>query len=129
VLLADDHPLVRMGLAELLRELAGIEVLIEAGDGQEALELALEVQPDIILMDITMPRMDGIEATRRIKASLPQVPVIGLSMHSDDRMAKAMRDAGAVAFVRKDAPVNVLIAAILEHAREQPILRTCDTEA
>jgi CheY-like chemotaxis protein len=116
VLLADDHPVVRKGLADLLREQAGIEVVIEARDGQEAVDLALEARPDVVVMDITMPRMDGIEATRRIKAQLPQVRVIGLSMHEDANMRKAMCAAGAGDYLRKDASSDKLVAAILHPA-------------
>jgi CheY-like chemotaxis protein len=117
VLLADDHPVVRKGMADLLREQAGIDVVIEARDGQEAVDLALEARPDVVVMDITMPRMDGIEATRRIKAELPQVRVIGLSMHEDVNMAKAMCEAGASDYLRKDIPSDALIAAILCYTR------------
>jgi PAS domain S-box-containing protein len=112
VLLADDHPVVRKGLADLLREQAGIDVVIEARDGQEAVDLALEARPDVVMMDITMPRMDGIDATRQIKAQLPQVRVIGLSMHEDVDMAKAMCEAGASEYLRKDISSDALIAAI-----------------
>jgi len=113
IVLADDHPVLRKGLADLLREQAGIEVVIEARDGQEALDLALEARPDVVVMDITMPGMDGIEATRRIKAELPRVRVIGLSMHEDVEMVKAMREAGASDYLRKDTTTDVLIAAVL----------------
>jgi PAS domain S-box-containing protein len=113
VLLADDHPVVRKGLADLLREQPGVEVVVEARDGQEAVDLALEARPDVVVMDITMPRMDGIEATRQIKARLPGVRVIGLSMHEDRHMVKAMRRAGAGDYLRKDTDSEVLVAAIL----------------
>jgi len=101
VLVTDDHALVREGLASLLLPEPDIEVIGEACDGQEAVELALELLPDVILMDITMPRLDGIQATQKIKAQLPEVCVIGLSMYERDDMALAMADAGAAAYLSK----------------------------
>jgi CheY-like chemotaxis protein/anti-sigma regulatory factor (Ser/Thr protein kinase) len=116
VLLVDDHPILRKGLADLLRNRPEIEVVGEARDGQEAVELALESRPDVVLMDVTMPRMDGIAATRQIKAQLPGVRVIGLSMHEEKDMAVAMREAGAVDYVPKGAPAEILIDTVLRHA-------------
>jgi signal transduction histidine kinase/ActR/RegA family two-component response regulator len=116
VILADDHPVLRRGLADLLREQSQIEVVGEAKDGQEAMELALQKQPDVVLMDVTMPRLSGIEATRRITARLPSVRVIGLSMHKNEDMAKAMLEAGAVAYVNKGEGADTLIATILSQA-------------
>lgn len=116
VLLADDHPVLRKGLADLLREQNRIEVVGEARDGQEATELALQIHPDVVLMDITMPRLTGIEATRSITARQPAVRVIGLSMHEDEDMARAMCEAGAVAYVNKSEAADKLIAAVLSQA-------------
>jgi PAS domain S-box-containing protein len=113
VLVADDHPIVRKGLADLLREQPGIEVVVEARDGQEAVERARETSPDVVVMDINMPRLSGIEATRCIKEDSPHVVVIGLSMHEEDDMGQAIREAGATAYFRKDTPAEVLIPAIL----------------
>jgi DNA-binding NarL/FixJ family response regulator len=113
VLVADDHPIVRKGLADLLREQPGIEVVVEARDGQEAVERARETSPDVVVMDINMPRLSGIEATRCIKEDLPHVVVIGLSMHEEDDMGQAIREAGAAAYFRKDTPAEVLLPAIL----------------
>lgn len=113
VLVADDHPIVRKGLADLLREQPGIDVVVEARDGQEAVERARETSPDVVVMDVNMPRLSGIEATRRIKGESPQVLVIGLSMHEEDDMAQAMREAGAAAYFRKDVPSELLLSTIL----------------
>lgn len=113
VLLADDHPVLRKGLADMLLEHPDLNLVGEAGDGQEALELALRLRPDVVLMDITMPRMDGIEATRQIKQAAPEVRVVGLSMHETSEMVAAMKNAGASEYVTKSAPVEDLISSIL----------------
>jgi len=112
-LLADDHAILREGLAGILREHPEVELVGEAKDGQEAVEMALATRPDVILMDITMPHLNGIEATRRVTSELPQVRVIGLSMHEDADMAAAMLRAGAVAYLRKDTASSTLVETIL----------------
>lgn len=113
VLLADDHPLLRKGLAEMLLEQPGLDLIGEAGDGQEALEMALQLRPDVVLMDVSMPRMDGIEATRRIKEAVPEICIIGLSMHQQDDMDSTMRNAGASDYLVKTAATEELIDSIL----------------
>lgn len=113
VLLADDHPVLRNGLSDMLMGHPDINVVGGAQDGQEAIEMALELRPDVVLMDITMPRMDGIEATRRIKQATPEICVIGLSMHETEEMAATMRNAGATEYLTKTTPVEDLVSAIL----------------
>jgi PAS domain S-box-containing protein len=113
VLLVDDHPILRRGLADLFDERPEIDLVAEASDGQEAVETALRLRPDVVLMDVTMPRMDGVEATRRITAALPAVSVIGLSMHEGEDMARAMRDAGARAYLSKSEAAETLVSTIL----------------
>ncbi len=113
VLLADDHPVLRKGLSDLLDEQSEIEVVAEAHDGEDALEQAILTRPDVVLMDVTMPRLSGIEATRRILASLPQVRIIGLSMHEDEDMAQAMHEAGAVAYLNKSEASETLVAMVI----------------
>jgi signal transduction histidine kinase/ActR/RegA family two-component response regulator len=112
VLFADDHKVMRQGLIRLLSGKPDIVVVGEADNGRDALELARQLIPDVIVMDVSMPEMDGIEATRRIKAEIPQVRVIGLSMYQDDHIAKTMRDAGAETFVSKAASSTELLKAI-----------------
>jgi len=112
VLLADDHKIMREGLQSLLAEQPCIEVVGQAEDGVAALEMAHVLQPDIVVMDVTMPRLDGLEATRRLKTESPEVKVIGLSMHSETDMADSMREAGAVAYLTKGGPMENLITAI-----------------
>ncbi len=118
VLLVDDHKMLRDGLAGLLREQPDIAVVSEASDGQMAIELAHQTDPDVIIMDVTMPNMNGVEATRRLSAELPHIRVIGLSMHEKDDMATAMREAGAVNYVTKGAPSEILTAAIRDCMNE-----------
>lgn len=112
VLFVDDHIVMRQGLIRLISGKPDIVVVGEAGNGREAIELARQVVPDVIVMDVSMPEMDGIEATRRIKTQMPQVRVIGLSMYEDALIAKTMRDAGAEAFVSKAASSAELLKAI-----------------
>ncbi len=112
VLLVDDHEMLRKGLRSLLEGHAGIEVVGEASDGAEAVQLASELHPDVAVMDLTLPRMDGVEATRLIVAGVPGTQVIGLSMHESNEKARAIRDAGAVAYLNKAGPPEQLVAAI-----------------
>ena len=112
MLLADDHELLREGLASVLQDQTDIEVVGEASDGQVAVELAFKTRPDVVVMDVAMPRLSGVDATRLITAAHPHIRVIGLSMHEQADMAGAMRGAGAVAYLPKDSPVEELIAAI-----------------
>ena len=112
VLLADDHKIVREGLSSLLSDQPGIEVVGQAEDGLAAIEMARLLKPDVVVMDVSMPRMDGVEATRRLKAEMLPVWVIGLSMHSDNDMAKTMCDAGAVAYLNKVGPAEKLVETI-----------------
>ena len=112
VLLADDHKIIRQGLIQLIARQPDIHVVSEAANGHEALELTRQLRPDVVLMDISMPKMDGIEATRRIKREMPEVRVIGLSMHDDPQTAQTMYQAGAEAFVSKTASSSELLKAI-----------------
>jgi len=112
VMIVDDHEILREGLANLLESNSQIKVVGGAADGAVAVELALRLVPDVILMDVTMPIMNGIEATRCIKADLPECRIIALSMHEREDMEAAMREAGATAYVSKDVPWDQLNAVI-----------------
>ena len=111
VLIADDHALVREALRRGL-ESAGCTVVGEAADGTEAVELATMHHPDVVLMDISMPTMSGIQATRKIRASHPEVAVIMLSMYADDSALSAARVAGAAGFLVKDSTTDQIVASI-----------------
>jgi CheY-like chemotaxis protein/two-component sensor histidine kinase len=112
VVIADDHAMVRQGLGGLLAGYAGIEVIGEAANGEEAVELAVRLKPDIVLMDVNMPKMDGVEATRRISGSHSSVTIIGLSVDNSRHIEQAMREAGAAAFHTKEAAVDQLYRTI-----------------
>ena len=112
VMFVDDHKVMRQGLIRLVTGQPDIEVVGEASNGREALDLARSIRPDVIIMDVSMPEMDGIEATRRIKSENPEIHVIGLSMHSDEQVHRDIRDAGADAFVCKTVSAAELIKVI-----------------
>jgi two-component system, chemotaxis family, CheB/CheR fusion protein len=118
LLVVDDHAIVRRGLVTLLSSEENIDVVGEASDGAEAVDLARFLRPDVIVMDVSMPKMDGVEATHRIRSEFPGTRIIGLSMYSEGEMAAAMRNAGAVAFVTKGGPPEALVSAI--HAAMLP---------
>jgi DNA-binding NarL/FixJ family response regulator len=122
VLIADDHPLVRAGIASLLAGSDDIEVVGEAADGIEAVEAVLRLQPDLVLMDLSMPRMDGCAATRRIHDSHPEVRVVALSSYADREDVLDALEAGAVGYLLKDAPPDDLVAGIRAATRDEPPL-------
>jgi two-component system, NarL family, response regulator DegU len=101
LLLVDDHKLLRQGLRRAVEE-AGFDVVGEAGDGEEAVRLAVALQPDLVLMDVTMPVLDGIEATRRLRQSTPEARVVMLTMHGEEETITRALRAGAVAYLLKD---------------------------
>lgn len=112
VLIADDHTLFRDGLRALLASIPDIEVVDEAASGREVLRLAVEHQPDIILMDIQMPDLNGIEATRQILRTSPHIGIVVLTMFQDDDSVFAMMRAGARGYVLKGADQGVLLRAV-----------------
>jgi two-component system response regulator NreC len=112
LLLADDHAVLRSGLRLLLNAEPDMEVVGEAGDGAEALERSLKLQPDVVLMDITMGGMSGLAATRAIRDRLPQTKVLVLTMHNDEEYLRQMMEAGATGYVVKRAADTELAVAI-----------------
>jgi two-component system nitrate/nitrite response regulator NarL len=112
LLVVDDHAVVRQALVRVLGEEPDIEVVGEASNGQMAIELARQLMPDVILMDVSMPVMSGIEATRVIHAENPEVKVIGLSMFEAAEYADAMRHVGAVNYLCKRDSLDIMLKAI-----------------
>ena len=112
VLLVDDHPVVRRGLIALLGAEPDMEVVGEAGTGQQAVTLSQALHPDVVVMDLTLPSLDGVEATRQICLAHPSTVVIGLSVHPTHQVEQAIRAAGAAAFLTKDCAVDQLYEAI-----------------
>lgn len=112
ILLADDHKIMREGLRTLIENQAGMKVIAEAGSGQEAVQMAIKLQPDIVVMDINMPILNGIEATRQIITTAPAVRVICLSMYSEKKFIVEMLKAGASGYLLKECAVEELIIAI-----------------
>jgi len=112
IILADDHKITRDGLKALLENQKNMTVIGEAENGRKAVRLALELQPDVIVMDINMPELNGIEATRQIKAELPEAKIIALSMYSDKRYVVGMLKAGVSGYLLKNCAFDELVAAI-----------------
>jgi len=101
ILLADDHPLFRQSIRSVLEKEPDFQIIGEAGDGEEAVRLVNELRPDVVLMDITMPKLDGLEATRQIKASHSDIAVLVLTIHSDDQHIIGILEAGAAGYLTK----------------------------
>ncbi len=122
ILLADDHELFLAGIRTVLEQETDMEVIAEAKDGRAAIETALEEKPDMVVMDVNMPSLNGIEATRQIVAKLPNVKVLCLSMHHERRLVLAVLNAGASAYVVKESALNELIDAIRNVVRGRTYL-------
>jgi DNA-binding NarL/FixJ family response regulator len=122
VLLADDHPVVRTGLTGMLAGEAGLEIVGEAGSGEEAVAMARALRPDVILMDLRMPGGDGVTATRRIRAELPATAVLVLTTFDTDADILRAVEAGAAGYLLKDLPRADLAAAIRAAARGETVL-------
>ena len=112
IVLADDHPLLRKALKDLLAKENDFEIAGEAGDGQEAVRLATEISPNIVIMDISMPNMDGLEATQQIKATCPDVAVLVLTVHTDDECILEILQAGAAGYLIKSAFGDEVVQAV-----------------
>jgi DNA-binding NarL/FixJ family response regulator len=112
ILIADDHAFVREGTRRILEQEPDLEVVAEAGDGEEAVKLACDLKPDVALVDVAMPRIDGIEATRRIKAQCPAVAVLVLSAYDDDQFIFGLLEAGAAGYLLKSVRGQEIVDAI-----------------
>ena len=115
VLLAVDHQLLRQALRRAFED-AGLVVVGEAADGAEAIRLATELNPDVVVMDVTMPVLDGVEATRRLHAELPGLPIVVLTMHGEAALRREALEAGAAGFLTKDVSMQDVIKTVLEAA-------------
>lgn len=124
VMLVDDHEMVRMGLAAYLSTEDDIEVVAEASSGEEGVKLAMELSPDVILMDLVMEGMDGIEATRRIRESCPDAKVIVLTSFIDDEKVYPVIEAGAFSYLIKTARASEIARAIRLAVEGEPILES-----
>jgi signal transduction histidine kinase/ActR/RegA family two-component response regulator len=113
ILIADDHVVTRAGLRQLLSEHAAIQVVGEAANGVEAISQAMAVQPDVIVMDVSMPQMNGIEATRQIHGAMPHIQIVGLSTYDDENSERLMREAGAEAYFTKNEGADRLLNYLL----------------
>jgi len=122
LLVVDDHPIVREGLRTLLSEEPGIECVAEAASGEEAIRLLPEAQPDVILMDLMMPGMDGVEAIRRIRESDPGMQIVALTSFSEEQKVRSAIEAGAVGYLLKDVLKDDLLRAIRNAAAGRPSL-------
>ena len=112
VLIADDHEVVRKGVCSLLESRADLKVCGEATNGQEAVDLARQLDPDLVVLDVTMPVLDGFSAARKIKQLLPAIPILMLSMHAGLEMVRAAKAAGAQGFVTKTDVAGTLLKAV-----------------
>ena len=117
LLIADDHALVRQGLRGILEREPDIEIVGEAHNGREAVDLCRALGPNLVLMDVRMPEMDGLEATRAIKHERPEVGVLMVTMHDNHDYRREATKAGAAGYVLKDAPRDELIGAVRRVAR------------
>lgn len=112
ILIADDHPLLREALCQALSKEQDMEVVGRAGDGEEVVDMAAKVQPDVIIMDIIMPKFDGIEASKRIKAANPNIAILILTAYDDDNYVLGLLEAGAAGYLLKSARGHDLVEAV-----------------
>jgi two-component system, NarL family, response regulator NreC len=129
ILLADDHGVVRQGFKMILDAEPDMEIVGEAGNGREAIELADQLKPDVVVMDVAMPELNGIEATRRIAGSAPHVRVLALSMHKDSVYVREVLRAGARGYLLKDSGPSDLVSAVRAVARGEGYLSPAVSDA
>jgi NarL family two-component system response regulator LiaR len=122
ILLADDHVMLRQGTVALLQREADIEVVGQADNGRQAVELAHRLRPDIVVMDVRMPELSGVEATRQIRERFPAVQVLVLTAHDDEQYIFSLLEAGASGYLLKNAPISELVKAIHQvHEGKSPL--------
>ena len=124
ILIADDHAVVRAGLRALLESRSGWEVVAEASDGREAVDKASKLKPDVAVLDIGMPLLNGVEATRRIRSASPATEILILTMHESDDLVHQVIQAGARSYILKDEADRVLIAAVEAARHHKPFFST-----
>ena len=129
ILLVDDHPIVRSGVRYVLEQHGGFAVVGEATTGREAIRMALELAPDVVLMDVSLPDIGGLEATRAIKDEAPDIRVLIVSMHSDEEYVLGMLDAGADGYLLKQGPADELRDGILRVAAGERVLHQAALQA
>ncbi|MCX6610173.1 MAG: response regulator transcription factor [Acidobacteria bacterium] len=129
ILLADDHSVVRSGFRMILASQTDMEVVGEVANGREAVEQATALQPDVVIMDVTMPELNGIEATRRITAALPRTRILALSMHKDSVYVREILRAGACGYLLKDSGEGDLVSAVRAVARGEGYLSSGVSDA
>jgi DNA-binding NarL/FixJ family response regulator len=120
ILVADDHDIVRRGLKELLQERPGWQICAEASNGREAVELALEHRPHVAVLDLSMPELNGLEATRRIRQSAPEIEVLIFTMHESEELVRNVLAAGARGYLLKSEAARQLVPAVESLAQHRP---------
>lgn len=128
VVIADDHALVRDGTREFLDREDDIEVVGEVADGEAAVALTLDLEPDVVVMDVGMPLLNGVEATRRIKQDLPETAVLVLTVHDEDAYVFAVLEAGAAGYLLKDVPAAEVVRAVRAVRDGESVLHPAVTE-
>jgi len=129
ILLADDHAVVRQGFKMILSAQPDMEIVGEAGNGREAVELAEQLRPDVVVMDVAMPELNGIEATRRVSSAHPHTRVLALSMHKDSVYVREILRAGARGYLLKDSGAGDLVSAVHALARGEGYLSPAVSDA
>jgi DNA-binding NarL/FixJ family response regulator len=129
ILIAEDHAILREGLRALLSSAPDLKIVGEAGDGEEAASRARQLAPDIVLMDLSMPNINGTEAIRTIKRRNPEIKVIALTVHKSEEYVRATLDAGADGYVLKDDTHHDLLTAIASVQKGKIYLRACESFA
>ncbi len=124
IMVADDHPLLRWALRNILNKEADLEIIAEVSDGEEAVKLATELVPDVVIMDITMPKLNGLEATRQIKAKCPSIAILVLTVHSDSEHILGILETGAAGYLIKTVFGEEVIHAVRGVASGEAVLST-----